>query len=191
MKKALLIIDYIKGIAETGSCAAYLAAHPAVIRNTNALIQQARQQQRLIVHVRLAFAADYAGLPQYAPSAAAIRAQQKFQLGSPDTAFIAAIDYQAGDVVVNKKYGDPFYGSGLHEVLQSHGVDGVILTGVATDNAILHGSNSAIELGYHVTLVSDACGAPTAQAHEAALTLMTGRTVNDVVLTDALCQRGF
>ena len=183
MKKALLVVDYIKGIAETGSCADYLKENPKVIANTNVLIRFARDQGMLVIHVRLAFTPDYQGLPRYAPTAQFIRNNRKFLLNTPETEFIAGIDVKVGDLIVDKKYGNPFYGNDIDDLLETHGVEGVIFTGVATDNAILQGSNAAIERGYHVTVVTDACGAPTTKAHEDALAIMKGRTVTEFLTT--------
>lgn len=186
MKKALLVVDYIKGIAETGSCSEYLRENPRVIENTNTLIRLAREKGVHIVHVRLAFTPDYEGLPRYAPSASYIRENRKFLLGTPETEFIAGIDHRDDDYLIDKKYGDPFHGSRLDDLLRSRDVEGVVFTGVATDNAILHGSDGAMGRGYHVTVVSDACGAPTAKAHEDALAMMKGRTVTEFLKTEEL-----
>jgi nicotinamidase-related amidase len=186
MKKAVLVVDYIRAIAEgKGSCSAYLKAHPEVVDNTNNLIKAARENGDLVVHIRLAFDKEYRGLPAYAPSAAVMKANQKYQQGSADVEFIDEIDVDQakGDVVLDKKYGDPFYGSGLLDLLQKNGVETVVLSGISTDNAILNGANTAMESNFYVVVAQDACGASTQEKHEQALVIMKGRSVNKVVNT--------
>lgn len=184
MKKAVLVVDYIRAIAEgKGSCAAYLKAHPKVVDNTNNLIRAARESGDLVVHIRLAFDKEYRGLPANAPSAAAMKANQKYQIGSTEVEFIDEIDVAKGDVVLNKKYGDPFFGSGLLDLLQKNGVETVVLSGISTDNAILNGANTAMANNFYVVVAQDACGASTQEKHEQALGIMKGRSVNQFVNT--------
>lgn len=189
MKQALLVIDCIKGVIETGTCASYLAENAYVISNINALIKTARSKDLPIIHIRLAFSADYQGLPQYAPSASMIQTNKKFLLGSPDTEFIGSIDLAQNDHILNKKYGNPFHHSDLAELLRKLQIEGVILAGFATDNAILYGAEEAMINNYHVIVITDACGAPSISAHENALAIMQHRTVNEFLTTEEFCHQ--
>jgi nicotinamidase-related amidase len=106
MRKLLFVIDYIEGIAITGSCASYLAAHPELIENTNALIKKFRASNLPVFFIRLAFDDTYAGLPPYAPNAKAIKENKKFLIDHPDTQFIAELNFKEGEhFVFNKKFG--------------------------------------------------------------------------------------
>ena len=188
-KRALFVIDYIKGIAAgNGTCAEYLQNHPEVIQNTNALISAARNRQILVFHIRLAFDVDYTGLPKYAPSANSIRGNQRFQLNSDATEFIADIQQMPSDSIINKSYGDVFQGNQLLQQLKTESIDEIIFTGVATDNAILNSANTAILNDFYVTVAHDACGAQTAAAHENALKIMKGRTASEIITTAELLE---
>lgn len=190
MKTALLVIDFINGIAAgNGSCADYLKNHPAVVENTNTLIKTARQQQALAVHVRLAFDPNYAGLPKQAPSANAIRSNKLFQLDTDATTFIAEIDIKPSDVIVNKTYGDVFHGNQLLQQLKDQAIEQILFTGVATDNAILNSANTAMLNNFFVTVIEDACGAPTETAHVNALAIMKGRTASEIINTSQAVER--
>jgi|GEM_PF-1304999 len=187
--KALLVIDYIKGIAlGGGSCANYLKEYPYVIENTNALIDCARNHGIPIYHIRLAFDSEYHGLPKYAPSANAIKGNQRFQLNSEATEFISDIQIKSEDHIINKTYGDIFHGNSLMQLLKNNHTKEIILTGVSTDNAILNSSNTAILNDLYVTVVQDACGAPTMTAHENALGIMKGRTASEIADTEVVMQ---
>jgi nicotinamidase-related amidase len=182
--KALLVIDYIRGVVETGSCAEYLKKHPEILINTNKLIACFRKRNMPITFIRLAFDKSYKGLPKYAPHAKVIREKEKFLLGSSETEFIDLLSYKGNtDIVLNKTYGDPFYNSGLLAFLKKNNITEVVLTGVATDNAILSGASTAMKNNFMVTVIVDACGAPTQQAHENALAMMKGRSANNFYTT--------
>lgn len=185
MKQALLVIDFIEGIAKKGSCAHFLNANPTVISNVNKLIHCFRKKHDPIFHIRLAFDSNYQGLPRNAPNGPVLRKNKKFLLDHSDTKFISEIDIQENDMVLNKKYGDPFYKSGLLELLKDHNIEEVIFTGVATDNAILFGAHSAITHDFSSTVITDAVGAPTKEAHEHALAIMKGRVVNQFLSTNS------
>lgn len=189
MIKALLVIDYINSIAGSGTCAEYLENHPEVLSNTNKLIGIFREHKHPIFFIRLGFDKDYSDLPKHAPVASFLKEKQMFQLGTIETEFIQELNYNEGDLVFNKTYGDPFHGSGLLKALQDLNVEEVIFTGIATDNAIINGANSAMINNLKVTIVSDACGGVTDESHEAALAIMKGRTASETLSTQTLLKK--
>ncbi len=68
--------------------------------------------------------------------------------------------------------GDPFYKSGLLELLREYSIEEVVFTGLATDNAILFGTNTTILSDFSTVVVTDAVGARTEEAHRQALAIM-------------------
>ncbi len=184
MKQALLVIDFIEGIAKKGSCAHFLDENPSIISNVNQLISCFREKHDPIFHIRLAFDSNYQGLPRNAPNGPFFKENKKFLIDHSDTKFISEIDVQEGDAILNKKYGDPFYKSGLLELLNDRFIEEVLFTGISTDNAIIFGANSAITHDFSTLVVTDAVGAPTQEAHEHALAIMKGRVVNQFFSTD-------
>ncbi len=186
--KVLLVIDYINAIAGKGTCAKYLGEHPEVVQHTNQLIKLFRSKEWLIFFVRLAFEPDYAELPAYAPNRQTLVENKKFQLASEEVRFIDTLDITSSDRVINKKSGNPFFGSGLLEALQKVEAKEVIFTGVATDNAILFGTNTAMTGGFKPIVVSDACGAATDAAHVSALAIIKRTSADAVVATKELGQ---
>ena len=137
-----------------------------------------------ILFIRLAFDETYEDLPCYAPNANIIKSNRKFLIGNPETAFIPELDFRIDkDIILNKKYGDPFHGSGLLDVLLKLNSEEIIFTGIATDNAIINGANTAITNNFKVIVISDACGAQNAEHHELALKIMKGRTASEITTT--------
>ncbi len=190
LNKVLFVIDYIEGIAKTGACAQYLEAHPEIIENTNTLINAFRAADLPIFFIRLAFDNTYTGLPKYAPTAQTIKENKKFLIDQPDAQFIAELNFKKDkDFVFNKKYGDPFHGSGLLEALVKLKIEEIIFTGISTNNAILFGANTAMINNFKVLIVEDACGAPTTEQHTQALSIMKGRTANEILTTKEVLDR--
>ncbi len=190
MKPALFVIDYIKGITEgNGSCAQFLQEHPEIIDNTNKLIELSHKIGIPIFHIRLAFDPNYRGLPKHAPSAKMIRENQQFQLNTQATEFISRIKIYSTDGIINKTYGDVFHGNNLITALKKQSIDSILFTGVATDNAILFSTNTAILNDFLVIVVKDACGAPSQESHDNALKIMTGRTASAIISTEEAIKR--
>lgn len=184
LNKALLILDYIKGIASgRGVCTEYLAEHPEIIENTNSAIIKARSSHIPIFHVRLAFDSSYNGLPKHAPFASTIRDNHRFLLNTEATEFIPEISKKPTDTIINKTYGDAFKGNQLMQELKKQNIEEIIFTGVSTDNAVLNSANTAMLNDFYVTILKDACGAQTATAHESALKIMSGRTASEITTT--------
>lgn len=192
LKTVLLVIDLINGICGPGTpYADYLSEHPELIQNENKLISYAEQNNIPVVFVRLAFDSSYKELKNiHSPMAQYIIQNKAFLLDTPQTQFINGLQYSAQDIVLNKKYIDPFYGSGLQNFLKQYGAQQVIFTGVATDLAINYGTNTAMTSGdgYTVTVVSDATGATDDDTQQKTLQNMMGRTVTNIMTTDQLLQ---
>lgn len=184
MKQALLVIDFIEGIAKTGSCAQFLNENPQVFANINRLTQHFREKKAPIFHIRLAFDSNYNDLPQNAPNRSNLENGRKFLLGQPDTRFICEIEIQESDLMLNKKHGDPFYKSGLKKLLVTKNVEEIVFTGLATDNAILFGAHSAMTQNFSCVVITDATGAASQEAHDHALLIMKGRVVNRLQTTE-------
>lgn len=67
-----------------------------------------------------------------------------------------AIAPAPGEPVVRKRASDAFYGTNLHELLQSLGVQHLVIAGAKTEYCVDSAIRRATTLGYNVTLVADA-----------------------------------
>jgi nicotinamidase-related amidase len=78
----------------------------------------------------------------------------------------------AGDVVVKEHWGQSgFANTDLDQQLKQHGVEKVIVIGLLANTCIESTARFAMELGYHVTLVTDATAAYSQELMHAALEL--------------------
>jgi nicotinamidase-related amidase len=83
------------------------------------------------------------------------KAGDGFERGSTGWAFLPELDHQPGDVVVEKTLNDSFAGTALHDTLQRHAPDRLLITGWATDSCVDSTVRSAISRDYDVVIVSD------------------------------------
>ena len=89
MKTALLVIDYINDIVhpkgKIASCSVMENSN-STFTKVNAAIKQARKQQLLLVHIKIAFSSDYHEIPAQSPLFKTIKQlgalQKKKKLGN-------------------------------------------------------------------------------------------------------------
>lgn len=81
-----------------------------------------------------------------------------------------------------------FAGTDLHQQLQARSITHLIIIGLITNSCIEATARSAIDLGYHVTLVTDAVAAFTPIEHELAIRENYTRIGNRVTDTSSLLE---
>jgi nicotinamidase-related amidase len=74
-------------------------------------------------------------------------------------------------VVVDKMLYSAFSAPALHQHLQKHGVDSLVITGAETDMCVLATVMDAVDLGYRVVLPTDALCSSSDTTHDALMTL--------------------
>ncbi|QGY29036.1 isochorismatase family protein [Pantoea cypripedii] len=73
---------------------------------------------------------------------------------------------QPGDISITKKTWGAFHNTSLHEQLQQRGVTQVVVCGIATSIGVESTARQAYELGYNVTLATDAMTCLNADTHQ-------------------------
>jgi nicotinamidase-related amidase len=76
--------------------------------------------------------------------------------GTPGWQIHPAVTPETGDIVIQKKTPDSFYGTNLQNELETRQIHQVIIAGMQTEMCIETTCRRAHELGYEVTLVKDA-----------------------------------
>ncbi|KAL4459202.1 hypothetical protein ABPG75_014081 [Micractinium tetrahymenae] len=94
--------------------------------------------------------------------------------GSPDAQMLDCIAPGPDEMVLPKTSSSVFQSTALDYVLRSLGVRQLVLAGCVTDQCVEHAVRDACDLGYLVTLVSDACATYSRQRHEASLAAVAG-----------------
>lgn len=157
-KRAVIIVDLQKDYLASGSFA--LSGIDAATENAVRVVEAARRKGDRIVHVH--HVAKEAASPLFAPGTEGIEP-------------IPAITPKDGDAVVVKNYPNSFRETTLQEILQSNGIEDVVLVGAMSDVCIDATARAAADLGYGLTVVHDACATrdkvfgelvvPAAQVH--------------------------
>jgi nicotinamidase-related amidase len=141
-KSALIIIDLQNGIV------AFPTVHPAaeIVQRAASLADAFRRKALPVVLVNV----------NAVPPG---RTEQGRNLGElPDgwTDFVAELNRQPEDHVVTKRSQGAFMHTGLTEFLRGAGVTQVVVTGIATGSGVESTARQAYELGFNVTLATDA-----------------------------------
>jgi nicotinamidase-related amidase len=155
-KSALIVVDLQKGIVSLP------AVHPisGVIKHVGALTEAFRGHGLPVVLVNVA-----GGPPGRTEQP---RRYREFPAGWTD--LIPELNQQRQDHVVTKHTPGAFTNTGLENHLKSLGVTQVVIAGVATSNGVEVTARQAYELGFNVTLATDAMTDLRADAHNYSVT---------------------
>ncbi|MDR3511289.1 MAG: cysteine hydrolase [Caulobacteraceae bacterium] len=155
-KTALIVVDLQKGVVSLPT------AHPmdGVVKHVGALTRAFRGHGLPVVLVNVA-----GGAPGRTEQA---RGHREFPAGWTD--LIPELDRQPQDHVVTKHTPGAFTNTGLEAHLRALGVTQVVIVGVATSNGVEVTARQAYELGFNVTLATDALTDLQADAHAYSVT---------------------
>jgi nicotinamidase-related amidase len=155
-KTALIVIDLQKGIVSRP------AAHPidGVVERAAALAEAFRGHGLPVVLVNVA-----GGAPGRTE-----QPRPHGELPAGWTDLIPELNRQPQDHVVTKHTPGAFTNTGLEAHLKALGVTQVVIAGVATSNGVEVTARQAFELGFNVTLATDAMTDMQAEAHAYSVT---------------------
>ncbi|WP_346533737.1 cysteine hydrolase [Micromonospora sp. DPT] len=145
-----------------------------------------RSSGGLVVYTRVAHRPGYPDLIPNTPSLAMIRERGAFLEGTPKTRIIGEVTPQAGDVVITHVRLTGFFGTELDTILRARDVETVLFTGVATNLSITGTAYEAVNHGYRIVIVSDACTAATDDTHQASLATL-GQLGQVATTDDMVC----
>lgn len=158
-----------------------------VIDTTHELVETLRTAGALVVWTRAAFQPGYPELILNTGLNHAIKDLGALIDGSVGSQIIPELTPLNGEPVVSHPGTSAFPNTALDSILRRRGIDTVLFTGVATNVTVEGTARDAVNLGYHVVLVSDACAAATDEAHEATLAtfslLGTVKTTSEIQRT--------
>jgi ureidoacrylate peracid hydrolase len=86
--------------------------------------------------------------------------------GSWDARVLDAIAPAADEIVIPKTSSSPFMSTNIDYVLRNLGVRSLIIAGILTDQCIDSAARDACDLGYLVTIATDACATHSRERHE-------------------------
>jgi nicotinamidase-related amidase len=160
-KTALLVVDLQKGIAGLPT------AHPMpdVVAGAVVLVDAFRDRGLPVVLINVDAAAP--GRTE--------QARPNMPMPAGWTDFLPELKQQASDHVVTKRTWGAFTGTGLEQYLKVNGVTQVVIMGLATSAGVESTARHAHELGFNVTLATDAMTDRSVEAHERSIKMIFPR----------------
>jgi nicotinamidase-related amidase len=163
-KPALIVIDFSYGFTDARYPTASDAARQ--IEATNHLIAAARQKSVPVIFTVIAFNTAEVETLALLRKAAGMKA---LVVGSRLVEIDDRLDRSPDDAVIFKKGASAFFGTNLAAHLTGDGIDTVILTGATTSGCVRASAVDAVQSGFNVLVVPDACADRAAPPHDAAL----------------------
>jgi nicotinamidase-related amidase len=155
-KTALVVIDLQQGVA------ALPTAHPVegVIANSRKLADAFRAGGLPVILVNV----------NGAPSGRTERSMPGGPRPEGWDKLVPELNQQPTDHLVTKKTRGAFTGTDLEKYLKDNGVTQIVLTGISTSAGVESTARNAHELGFNVTLATDAMTDMVAETHEHSVT---------------------
>lgn len=161
-RECLLVMDYQAEIV-----ARYKAADCAA--RTAQVLETARTDGILVVFVQVGFRP---GFPEVSPrnrGFSAAKAAGQFMLGNPATEIDSRVAPLASEPVVVKHRVGAFHATDLRQLLGAHGVERLVLAGIATSGVVLSTVRDAADRDYELTVLSDCCADTDPEVHRTLL----------------------
>jgi len=155
-RTALLVMDFQKPIVER-----IAAGQSAVLDAAVEALAAARQRGLLVVYVVVGFRP---GFPEIHPHNRRFGAL-KTSGTQLSTEIHAALAPRPEEVIVTKHRVGAFHGTDLDMILRAHGVDTLVLTGLATSGVVLSTVRHGSDADYRLIVLRDACADPDAAVH--------------------------
>ncbi|MBN1266157.1 MAG: isochorismatase family protein [Anaerolineales bacterium] len=130
---ALLVIDVQQALFER-STPIYKAEQ--MVSNINSLIAHFRKNSSPVVFI------------QHENNKVVLK-------GTPGWQIHAGLAREESDPVVQKQHGNAFEKTELHELLETHGVNTIVVTGLVSNGCVKASCLGGLELGYRVILAAD------------------------------------
>lgn len=127
---ALLVIDVQVGVL------AEAFERGAKIANISLAVSKAREESVPVVWVQ--------------------HSDEELVLDSPEWEIVSELSPSPREVRVRKTFRSSFEETNLEKILEDLGVSHLFICGAETNNCVRHTSHTALEMGYDLTLISDA-----------------------------------
>jgi len=168
-RAALLIVDMQNDFCAQGG---YLQKERSynvdfaqtVAANVQAALTAAREAGMLVVWIRSVYDFKYLAAPHIVK-----RGQEGCCMEGSWGADFFMMEPRAGEPIIDKHHYSGFIGTSLHEVLQAHHIETLVLTGVATNVCVDSTLRDGFFMGYYIVLLEDCVGSNSAAGHNGTL----------------------
>jgi len=108
--------------------------------------------------------------------------------GSKEAEFLEQVAPQGDEIIINKTASGVFNATNIEYVLRNLGVTGLFIVGVYSNECVSTAIRDACDLGFYVTLISDATATVTPELQQATLTTMKDRYARVLSTKEALAE---
>lgn len=153
-KTALLLMDM-----QTVAFEKYVPAEdaPRVLENTAKLLSAARAAGIKVVYVTVAFRSGYPEIASRNALFASIRDEGLFAREDARTEIHPAVKPAPGESIVIKHRVGAFGGTDLQTLLNTGGIETLLMAGVTTSGSVLSTLRQAFDLDYRLIVARDCC----------------------------------
>jgi nicotinamidase-related amidase len=159
-RSAVLAMDYQSGVV-TG----YATDPAALLQRAVGVLAQARQVGILVIYVTVGFRPSYPEISPHNERFSALKRSGRFATGA-DTEVHPAVAPQPGDIIVVKHRVNAFVGTDLDMILRAHGIETLILFGIATSGVVLSTIRYAADVDYRLIMLKDCCADRDLDVHQ-------------------------
>jgi nicotinamidase-related amidase len=139
-KTALLVIDVQKGLDDPSYGK---RSNPEAESNIALLLSEWRKHERPIIHIQHC----------------SVEPNSPLRPELPGNAFKEEAQPLPGEKQFSKTVNSAFIGTGLEKYLQEQDISSLVIVGLTTDHCVSASTRMAADLGFDVTLISDATAA--------------------------------
>ena len=171
MQKALILIDLINDLLIKRWYLEKLDSN--FFDRVNFMLDYARKNDFLIIHVKVWFLDDYSNQPKSSPIFWKAHEFWILKLWSKWTEFYEKINISKSDIIIEKSRINPFYKTNLDEILEQNNITEIFAFWIATDLAVSSLVREAHDRDYKVNVVSDICASLKIEDHESEIKILS------------------
>jgi nicotinamidase-related amidase len=176
-ENALLLIDFINEIVHpdgkiAGKGYADFDARHGSLDRVGALLRHARRAEMAVIHVGVAFSADYREQPEASPVFGGAKRFGVLQRDTWATDFHVKATPLASEAALVKHRVSAFFGTPLELLLRTYGVRNLFIAGCATDMAVQTATRDAHDRDFACHVLGDCCIAANDDDHEQTLRML-------------------
>lgn len=156
---ALLVMDMQTGIL------GIFPNRSALSENVAKALAHARTKNIPVFFIRVGFRQ---GMPEISPNNKSFMANKERMANLNMDEWMKidpSIEPLQNEIVITKRRISAFTGSDLEVVLRAHGIQQLVLTGIATSGVVLSTIREAADKDYRLTVLSDGCGDADEEVH--------------------------
>ena len=170
----LMLMDYQEAICRADGAIGRAGtggevARRGVLEKARRVLAAFREHGAPVIHVRVAFDANYHTMTSASDRFQGIRRAGLLQEDDPGTRICAEVAPSDKEMVVTKGCVNPFVGTNLAEKLNAIPYTELVLGGIATNHVVESAARFAADSGHRVIVLEDLCASFTRELHDFAV----------------------